>query len=82
MAIASMVFGILSITSGNLIFAILAMIFSSKATSDNDNPQFAKIGKITGIIGLVTSILAILAVVIIYVIYFAVIIGAAATGGF
>ncbi len=70
MAIASMILGILSITSGNLIYAILALVFSSKAKAVEGQTSFSQAGMICGIIGLVLSIL----VAIVAVLYLAILI--------
>ncbi len=79
MAIASMVLGILSITHGNLIFAILALIFASKAKAAEGQTSFSQAGMICGIIGLILSILAIIAIVLYIVI---VVVGVMAMGPF
>lgn len=61
--IVSMACGIASIVLPylDIIFAIIAIIYSKKCSKDN---SFAKVGKITGIIGLVLSILAYILLVV------------------
>ena len=76
MAIASLILGIIAVANGNIICAILALVFSSKVDPADAHFKFAKVGKITGIIGLVCSILLMLALIA----YFG-IIGAAAVLG-
>ena len=66
MAIASMILGISSIVfsqSFGLITAILVLIFSKKAETNEGPSGFTKTGRICGIIGLVLSILTVLFVI-------------------
>lgn len=80
MAVTSLIFGIMSILSGSIslylwsgilgiIFAVIAMVLSSKAKKRNSKLGVAKGGKVCGIIGLVLSLLGVAVFTIILLVY-------------